>query len=64
MSDTSYFVMYIIESKLPRQRRFRPHELAFVKKVDALDKAAELREKFAHVGRQYRVTGYWDKRPW
>lgn len=56
------FVMYLIESKLPRQRVFRPHELAFARERDALKKAAELQAKFAP--RQYRVTAYWDERPW
>lgn len=54
--------MYLIESKLPRQRVFRPHELAFARERDALKKAAELQAKFAP--RQYRVTAYWDERPW
>lgn len=58
------FVIYIIETKLPRQRVFRPTEMAFVLKSCALEKAAEMREKFAHVGRQYRVKDYWDQRPW
>lgn len=59
------FVIFVIESRTPRERIFHPWvKQTFLRKREALERCKELREKFAHVGREFRVKDYWDQRPW
>jgi hypothetical protein len=61
----SYFCIYVIESRSAGKRNFYPWvKEGFLLKREALERCKELREKFAHRGREFRVTDYWDKRPW
>jgi len=59
------FVIYVIESRKGLERNFHPWvKEAFLRKREATDRCDELREKFAHNGREFRVKDYWDQRPW
>jgi hypothetical protein len=64
MSAETYCVVYIIERKFPRQRRFYPaiSQGVFDKKRNAVNLLKTLQKSYPH--NEYRVTGYWDKRPW
>ncbi len=63
-----HFVAYIIERRGPRQRVFAPlyfsdmRYAAYLTKRAALKVAREFRAEDPE--NEYRVTGYWDKRPW
>lgn len=65
MSET-HFVVYIIERKQGRERTFKPGVSlgAFLTKRKALRKVQELNRNAPVFEVEYRVTGYWDKRPW
>ena len=59
----AYWVLYVIESKARRQRKFRPAFRAiFWSRRAAKEKLKELQAKYPHIS--YRVQDYWDKRPW
>lgn len=61
----SNFCIFVIETRKGRQRTFYPWaKECFVLKREALERCRELREKFAHIGREFRVKDYWDQRPW
>ncbi len=64
-----HYVVYVIERRKPSERVFGPiyydadmRHAAYATKHAALQAAWEFHTE--HPENEYRVTGYWDKRPW